>query len=107
MNLFDFQQVSSRTMPPILEEQDGLIFGLGLCGEAGEVAEILKKVYGHGRPLDREHLSAELGDVLWYVSAIATAFGLNLDAVAAGNIEKLKRRYPDGFKLEPERLLDV
>lgn len=81
---------------------------LGLTGEAGEVADYVKKVAIHGRPLDPEYLVKELGDVLWYVSAVSSWLGVSLNDIATGNIEKLKKRYPEGFvpdsqvKREPE-----
>lgn len=72
-------------------------YGLGVTGEAGEVADLIKKHVGHGHPLDVEKLKLELGDVLWYVAGLATVLGLTLEDVAAANIAKLTRRYPNGF----------
>ena len=74
--------------------------GLGLCGEAGEVAELLKKHLYHGHPLDREKLRNELGDVLWYVATLASDLGIPLSDVASANVDKLRKRYPDGFSAE-------
>ena len=74
-----------------------LISTLGLAGEAGEVVELLKKVEGHGHPLDLAKLAEELGDLLWYMADVATAYGLDLSTIAALNIAKLGRRYPEGF----------
>jgi NTP pyrophosphatase (non-canonical NTP hydrolase) len=69
---------------------------LGLCGEAGEVAEKIKKmVRDDGGALSderREALSKELGDVLWYVAQLATEADLDLEAIAEANIEKLLSR---------------
>jgi NTP pyrophosphatase (non-canonical NTP hydrolase) len=73
---------------------------LGLCGEAGEVAELVKKHLYHGHPLDKEKLRNELGDVLWYVATMASDFGIPLSDVASANVDKLRRRYPDGFSVE-------
>jgi NTP pyrophosphatase (non-canonical NTP hydrolase) len=73
---------------------------LGLCGEAGEVVELFKKHIGHGHELNLVKLEKELGDVLWYISAIATGLGLDLDLIAQYNIDKLKTRYPDKFSAE-------
>jgi NTP pyrophosphatase (non-canonical NTP hydrolase) len=67
---------------------------LGLTGEAGEVAELLKKHLFHSRPLDQSALLNELGDVLWYLTALATTFGFTLTAIAQNNIHKLSQRYP-------------
>lgn len=73
---------------------------LGLCGESGECADILKKYYHQGHELDRDHMAEELGDVLWYAAELAAGLGLTLDEVAARNIAKLQRRYPEGFDAE-------
>ncbi len=73
------------------------IDALGIAGEAGEVADYIKKIVGHGHALDKAKLSKELGDVLWYCAALADDAGLSLADIATGNIEKLRARYPDGF----------
>jgi NTP pyrophosphatase (non-canonical NTP hydrolase) len=69
---------------------------LGLCGEAGEVAEKVKKILrdknGAYDPEDFEAIKKELGDVLWYIANIANDLDLSLDGVALANIEKLKSR---------------
>lgn len=70
---------------------------LGLAGEAGEVADYIKKVVAHGHPLDSEKLAQELGDVLWYLVVTADALGFSLDEIASQNITKLRKRYPQGF----------
>lgn len=77
-------------------ENDRACFALGLAGEAGEVCDLLKKHWGHLHPLDHEKLKKELGDVLWYVAALAVQFGLTLDEVALANVAKLTARYPKG-----------
>ena len=73
---------------------------LGLCGESGEVADLVKKSIFQGHPLDRGHIAEELGDCLWYVSITAYAVGYNLDTIMQMNISKLQKRYPDGFDSE-------
>lgn len=73
----------------------------GLEGEAGEVAELIKKGIFHQQGIDREKMKKELGDVMWYVAALAKNFDLTLEEVMQHNIDKLKARYPEGFT--PER----
>lgn len=77
---------------------------LGLAGEAGEVADLIKKHIGQGHPLDRDRLAKEIGDVLWHAAMLCRVLGLSFGAVAKGNIEKLRVRYPEGFS--PERSQD-
>ena len=72
---------------------------VGLSAESGEFLEIVKKMVFQGKPWDehnREHLIIELGDVLWYVAQACMALEVSFDDVVAGNVEKLKKRYPGG-----------
>lgn len=73
---------------------------LGITGEAGEVADMIKKYVFHGHDLDRDALIKELGDVCWYVALLSHAIGVDLGEVMNRNIEKLARRYPEGFTNE-------
>lgn len=73
---------------------------MGLCGESGEVMDLVKKHMYQGHELDSERLVEELGDVMWYIAEVANYLGMDLGEVACRNIEKLKRRYPDGFDRE-------
>ena len=67
------------------ERNERATYALGLAGESGEVCDLLKKHWGHRQPLDREKLKKELGDVLWYVGAIADQFGA-IDRAGRGAI---------------------
>lgn len=73
---------------------------LGLCGEGGEVADLVKKALFQGHKLDKEHLAKELGDVAWYVAVGAHAIGYDLETVLRMNVVKLRERYPNGFEAE-------
>lgn len=76
----------------------GLLNGvLGLTGEAGEVADLIKKGIFHQKGIDLEHLQKELGDVMWYIALICNSCGLDMDCVMETNIRKLEARYPEGF----------
>ena len=71
---------------------------LGLAGEAGEVADLVKKGILHRTNVDRPgRIMEELGDVLWYVAGLASHYGLSLDDIMEANIAKLRERYPDGW----------
>ncbi|WJY27439.1 nucleoside triphosphate pyrophosphohydrolase family protein [Sporosarcina trichiuri] len=95
MELNEYQRQSARTAQEHDLEQ--LNYALGIAGEAGEVADLIKKRFFHGHTTSSEELKKELGDVLWYLAQISRIFGITLEEVAEGNIEKLQHRYPDGF----------
>lgn len=76
------------------------VSALGVAGEAGEVADIIKKHVGHAHPLNEDKLKDELGDVLWYVADLAKTLGITLSSVAEHNVAKLQKRYPEGFSTE-------
>jgi NTP pyrophosphatase (non-canonical NTP hydrolase) len=96
MDLTEYQS-RSRTTAVYPQAGANLLYPtLGLCGEAGEVAEKVKKMIRDDNGLLTEErraaLAKELGDVLWYLAQIATEADLELDAIAAANIEKLGSR---------------
>jgi len=98
MDLDEYQELALRTAGHHESERKVLIYtALGLTGESGEVAEIIKKAFFHGHPLDREALHKELGDVLWYLAVMADGLGFSLDEIASANVAKLRARYPEGF----------
>lgn len=96
MQLSRYQQCSRDTAVYPNAGTNLLYPTLGLCGEAGEVAEKIKKMIRDDDGLLTEErraaLSKELGDVLWYLAQIATEAELDLDAVAGANLEKLSSR---------------
>ena len=101
MTINEYQKLAMTTLNPELSKKDVLINGvMGLCGESGEAIDIVKKHLAQGHPLDREKLIKELGDIAWYLAETATALDVSLEAVLEGNIEKLRRRYPEGFASE-------
>lgn len=98
MTINEYQQLAMRTLNPDLDKKDVLINSvMGLCGESGEAIDIVKKWLAQGHELDRERLAKELGDVAWYLAEAATALDLPLEQIFQGNIDKLKKRYPEGF----------
>lgn len=93
----DYQKAALRTANK--ETKDLILNGaLGLCGESGEVADIIKKHLFQGHELDKEKIIKELGDVCWYIAITAHGLGVDLETVMKKNIEKLIKRYPDGFE---------
>ena len=73
---------------------------LGLCGESGEVADLLKKYHFQGHNLDLDHVAKELGDIAWYLAVGAYSIGYDLETILQMNVDKLKARYPDGFSTD-------
>ena len=101
MTANEYQKLAMTTLNPDLSQRDVLINGvMGLCGESGEAIDIVKKHLHQGHPLDREKLIKELGDIAWYLAETAYALGIPLEEVLRGNIEKLQKRYPEGFEKE-------
>ena len=97
----EYQRQAMSLLNPALSKKDVLINGvMGLCGESGEVIDIVKKHLHQGHDLDREKLIKELGDVAWYLAETAYALDVSLEKVFLGNIEKLRARYPAGFDRE-------
>lgn len=98
MTINEYQKLAMTTLNPDLNERDVLINGvMGLCGEAGEAIDLVKKHLAQGHDLDKEHLAKELGDVAWYLAETATAIGYPLEEIFQMNLEKLRKRYPEGF----------
>jgi len=101
MNVNEYQKLALTTLNPELNPKDVLINGvMGLCGEAGEAIDLVKKHLAQGHELDRERLAKELGDVAWYLAETAHAIGYSLEDVLQMNLDKLKKRYPEGFRAE-------
>lgn len=101
MKINEYQKLAMTTLNPALSKKDVLINSvMGLCGESGEAIDIVKKWLAQGHELDREHLAKELGDIAWYLAEAATALDLDLEDILQANIDKLKKRYPDGFETE-------
>lgn len=99
MTINEYQALAMRTLNPQLSKKDVLINGvMGLCGEAGEAIDIVKKHLAQGHDLNRESLIKELGDVAWYLAETAYALDIPLEEVMQRNIDKLKARYPQGFE---------
>lgn len=97
----EYQKMAMRTCSIPYEDTGAMIHHavFGLTSEAGEVAGIFQKHY-QGHEIDPEHVKKELGDCLWMIAEACTAMGFDLDDVMNTNIDKLKKRYPNGFDAE-------
>lgn len=99
--LDEYQKDAMRTADASFTDEQRLTeAGLGVAGEAGEFADLIKKLLFHGHPLDKDKAIKELGDVMWYLAQAATGLHTSLSHIATVNIEKLQKRYPDGFTSE-------
>jgi NTP pyrophosphatase (non-canonical NTP hydrolase) len=100
MKINEYQKLALRTAGTL--ESDKLVFNgvLGLNGEAGEVADHIKKYLFQGHELDKDNLAKELGDICWYIAIMAEGLGYDLETIMQMNIDKLRKRYPRGFEKE-------
>jgi NTP pyrophosphatase (non-canonical NTP hydrolase) len=102
--MIDFERYRQEVLRTAGERPPGherlLHCALGVCGEAGEVADLIKKFAFMGHPLEVRNLLGELGDLMWYIVLLCDALGLSMEDVLADNVEKLRKRYPDGFSAE-------
>lgn len=100
MKFSEYQELARRTQRTDLKNGEKLAHAVcGVAGEAGEIASIFQKSM-QGHPVNRLDLMKEIGDVLWMLSELCDVFEFDLSDVARANIEKLKKRYPDGFDAE-------
>jgi len=122
MNIDEYQKLASRTMKmKHFDESEGqesicigtfcdssetgispnlLMGAMGLSGESGELMDHIKKALFQGHDICIDKIINEVGDVLWYVAAVATALNKDLSEIAQHNVDKLKKRYPAGFSEE-------
>ena len=101
MTVNEYQKLAMVSLNPDLSRQDMLLNAvMGLCGESGEAIDIVKKQLFQGHDLDKSKLQKELGDIAWYLAEAATALDVPLEEIFQGNIDKLRKRYPEGFDSE-------
>ena len=96
-----YQKDAMTLLNPAIPSEDVLLNAvMGLCGEAGEAIDLVKKQRFQGHPLDRDALVKELGDIAWYLAEAAQGLGVPLEEIMRRNLDKLRRRYPGGFTTE-------
>ena len=100
MELNEYQEKAKCFINKDLDDEEVRAHSmLGLCSEVGELQGLFqKKLQGH--ELNETHVKKELGDVLWFVAEVATAYEWELNEIAEMNIEKLSARYPNGFEVD-------
>lgn len=100
MTLNEYQEKAKRTINQSgswLDVRNHALFGL--CSEVGEVQSFFQKEY-QGHVIDKEELKLEVGDCMWFISELCTAMGWTLEEVGKANVNKLLKRYPEGFDAE-------
>ena len=96
-NLKEYQALCKNTAQKLDDkEKEILTWGLGVAGEAGDVASCIKKTFCHKND-QTAGIRENLGDTLWYLAMICNYFDWDLEEVLGENVEKLKKRYPQGF----------
>ena len=102
MTINEYQAAALRTAQTDKLTASDLLLNsaLGLCGESGEVADLLKKYHFQGHNLDLDHVAKELGDIAWYLAVGAYSIGYDLEKILQMNVDKLKARYPNGFSAD-------
>ena len=100
MTLNEYQKLAERTINKGLMPREMEMHALhGLASEGGEIHGIFQKSY-QGHEIDAGELRKEVGDLLWFVAELCTVEGWEMEEVGEENIEKLRRRYPEGFDAE-------
>lgn len=102
MTIQEYQQAVKRTVNQGVKGKDERIknFCFGLGGETGELLDLFKKHFYHGHKLNENKVKNEMGDVLWYIANIANEYNFSLTEIMEININKLRKRYPNGFSEE-------
>lgn len=100
MTFADYQALARRTQNKELAKADKREHALmGLMSEVGEIASIYQKKH-QGHPISTSEVALELGDLLWFAAELCDVLGYDIETVAKWNIEKLRKRYPEGFDAE-------
>lgn len=101
MTFKDYQNLTNRAIPSHVDSKDAILhWCIGLSEECGEVMSVIKHHFYGGENFNREDLVKEIGDVLWYLTALCRDTGINIEAVAQLNAEKLIHRFPNEFDIE-------
>lgn len=102
-SLMDYQNACIRTIGDLTKDELLVNCALGLAGEAGEVIDHIKKHLYQGHDLDKDKIAEELGDLMWYIAVMAISIDYALGDIANNNIDKLLKRYPEGFDTEKSK----
>lgn len=102
-NLKDYQKLCQKTAKKFNSQERAILtWGLGITGEAGDVASCIKKTFMHDND-QRLGIRENLGDTMWYIAMICNAFDWDMTEVLAENVKKLAKRFPKGFTVRQAR----
>ena len=97
MDLKEYQKLCKKTAKEFNDKNNEIVnWGLGIVGEAGDVAGCIKKTVFHSND-QKDGIKENLGDTMWYIAMICNCFGWDLEEILKENVKKLKNRYPQGF----------
>jgi len=98
MNLKEYQEICKKTAKKDYDTptEEILTWGLGITGEAGDVASCIKKTFAHKND-QKAGIRENVGDTLWYAAMICNFFNWDMDEVLGENVKKLAARFPQGF----------
>jgi NTP pyrophosphatase (non-canonical NTP hydrolase) len=101
MDARTYQKKSIRTLNTDLTQEQLLSnMIMGIAGESGEIADVVKKHLYQGHELDFKHIAEEIGDVMFYIVNLCNVLQLDLETILGQNYNKLLARYPEGFEAE-------
>lgn len=101
MTFEEYKTAALATINPALSDRDKLInAAMGLAGESGEAIDLVKKWLYVGHEFDTQHFIRELGDIAWYLAEAVDALHIPLESIFQANLDKLAKRYPNGFSLD-------
>jgi len=97
IDLKDYQKFVKKVAKKFKNPNEEIMtWGLGISGEAGDVASCIKKTFAHGND-QKTGIRENIGDTFWYMAAICNFFGWDIEEIIGENMAKLKKRYPQGF----------
>ena len=101
MDLKEYQELCKRTAKKFdTKKEEAMTWGLGIAGEAGDIAGCIKKVFAHENKEVEEGIKENIGDTLWYMAMLCNVFDWDLKKILDENVDKLAKRYPEGFTLK-------
>lgn len=101
ISLEEYQEIAKQTAKKDFKTptEEIMCWGLGVTGEAGDIASCIKKIFAHNKDV-KEGIKENLGDMMWYSAMICNYFGWSFQDILAQNVEKLKQRFPNGFSYQ-------